>query len=101
MKVLITGISSPVAQTRRAQLVAEGHEVIGVDRRPWEGDPRRAWRCTPSTSASAPRRTSSASQARGVIHMATVTHLVAAPRSATASTSAAPARSSSTRGSTA
>ena len=39
MKVLIPGISSPVGRILATQLVDEGHEVVGLDRRVWRDPP--------------------------------------------------------------
>lgn len=39
MKVLITGITTALARLVTHRLVRAGHEVIGIDRRPWPGAP--------------------------------------------------------------
>ena len=39
MRVLITGVSSKIANVVAERLLAEGHEVIGIDRRPWPNAP--------------------------------------------------------------
>ena len=75
MKVLITGITSPVAQRVAAQVLAEGHEVIGIDRRPWPDAPGAV-----DMHAADIRKRPAEDVFRKVrpdalIHMATVTHL--------------------------
>jgi UDP-glucose 4-epimerase len=39
VKVLIVGVSSAIARLLVAELRAAGHEVLGIDRRGWEGAP--------------------------------------------------------------
>ncbi len=39
MKVLLTGISGALARQVTRELLAAGHEVIGIDRRPWPDAP--------------------------------------------------------------
>ena len=39
MKVLIPGISSKIGNLVAIELLAKGHEVIGIDRRPWPDAP--------------------------------------------------------------
>lgn len=39
MKILITGISSPLARLVAHQLLQHGHTVLGIDRRPWPEAP--------------------------------------------------------------
>lgn len=39
MKVVVTGVSGKLGQLLAHALVAAGHEVIGIDRRPWAGAP--------------------------------------------------------------
>ena len=40
MKVIITGISGAMARMLAEQLHQGGHEVLGIDRRPWPDCPR-------------------------------------------------------------
>ncbi len=39
MRVIIPGASGAIARSLAARLVAEGHEVVGLDRRPWLDPP--------------------------------------------------------------
>ena len=40
MRVLILGIASTIGRKLTARLMADGHEVIGIDARPWGDAPR-------------------------------------------------------------
>ncbi len=75
MKVLITGITSPVAQRVAGLVLAEGHEVIGIDRRPWLDAPgaidMHALDIRKRPAEEVFRRV----RPDVLIHMATVTHL--------------------------
>ena len=74
MKVLITGIAGAHAQLVALRLVERGHEVLGIDVRPWQGAPRGVRifqtdvRKRPATDVFRVHRPDA------VIHMATVTH---------------------------
>ena len=39
MKVLITGIAGGIAQKLAMELVTHGHQVVGIDVRPWREAP--------------------------------------------------------------
>lgn len=39
MKVVVTGVSGRLGRLISLQLVREGHEVFGIDKRPWHGAP--------------------------------------------------------------
>lgn len=77
MKVLITGINGSTGRAVALRMLESGHDVIGIDRRSWDGAPqgvemhRVDIRSRPAEDVF--RRT----QPDVVIHMATVTHLVA------------------------
>jgi len=77
MKVLITGISGNLARAVAVELLARGHTVFGVDRRPWPDAPKGVKmfeadiRKRPAEDVFRTRRPDA------VIHMATVTHLTA------------------------
>lgn len=76
MKVLVTGISGWLGRLVGARLIERGHEVLGVDRRPWNDAPegvRMFQADIRKRSAEDVFRTESPDAA---IHMATVTHLV-------------------------
>jgi nucleoside-diphosphate-sugar epimerase len=74
-RVLIPGVSSAIGRLVARQLVADGHEVIGIDRRPWSEAPEGVEmhhldiRKRPAEDVFRTRRPDA------VIHMATVTHL--------------------------
>ena len=77
MKVLITGISGNLARAVAMELLARGHKVFGVDRRPWPDAPKGVQmfeadiRKRPAEDVFRTRRPDA------VIHMVTVTHLTA------------------------
>ena len=77
MKVLITGISGAHARLVAHNLLAGGHEVIGLDRRPWP-DPPPGIRVFQADVRKRPAadvfRTE---RPEAVIHMATITHFSA------------------------
>lgn len=75
MRVLLTGISGKLAQQVALELLAHGHELIGIDRRPWP-------ECPPGirlvqTDIRKPEAEEAFRRERpdAVIHMATVSHL--------------------------
>lgn len=75
MRVLLTGISGKLAQQVALELLARGHQVTGIDRRPWP-------ECPPSiglvqTDIRKPEAEEAFRRERpdAVIHMATVSHL--------------------------
>ncbi|MFO0651868.1 MAG: NAD-dependent epimerase/dehydratase family protein [Polyangiales bacterium] len=78
MKVMLTGISSPIAKLVAAELVGQGDTVIGVDRRPWDDAPAGVEMHAIDVRKRAAEELIRHSQPEAIIHMATVTHLVAA-----------------------
>lgn len=76
MRVLITGVTGTLGRLVATRLVARGHDVIGIDRRPWVDAPEGVEmfqydiRKRPAEDVFRSRRPDAA------IHMATVTHLV-------------------------
>lgn len=77
MKILITGISGKIGQRVALRLLSRGHEVLGLDRRAWPGAPegvRVHQRDIRKRGAEDVFRTE---RPEGVVHMATVTHLLA------------------------
>ncbi|ACY17507.1 SDR family oxidoreductase [Haliangium ochraceum] len=75
MKVLITGISGKMGRLVAQTLLAAGHEVTGIDRRPWPNAPASV-----EVHQHDIRKRSAADVFRhfrpeAVIHMATVTHI--------------------------
>lgn len=77
MKVMLTGISSPIAKLVAAELVGQGDTVIGVDRRPWDDAPAGVEMHAIDVRKRAAEELIRHSQPEAIIHMATVTHLVA------------------------
>jgi UDP-glucose 4-epimerase len=77
MKVLITGISGKLGRLVADKLVEDGHEVLGIDRRPWPDAPegvkmfRADIRKRPAEDVFRTERPDA------MIHMATVTHFTA------------------------
>lgn len=77
MKVLITGISGSLARMLARRLVADGHTVLGIDRRPWPDAPdeievfRVDVRKRPAEDVFRTHRPDA------VVHMATVTYVSA------------------------
>ena len=77
MKVLITGITGALGRMVAHKLSTNGHEVLGIDRRPWPDSPRGVEmfqadiRKRPAEDVFRTRRPDA------TIHMATVTHFSA------------------------
>ena len=76
MKVLVTGISSKIPNLVAQRLLDGGHEVIGIDRRPWPGAPAAVEMHEVDIRKRAAEEVFRKSRPDAVIHMATVTHLV-------------------------
>jgi UDP-glucose 4-epimerase len=75
MKVLITGISGALGRRVATQLQGAGHEVIGIDRRPWYHPPEGI-RVFQHDIRKRPAEDVFRTQLpEAMIHMATVTHL--------------------------
>jgi UDP-glucose 4-epimerase len=77
MKVLIPGISSKIGNLVALELLAKGHEVIGIDRRPWIEAPKGVEMHEVDIRKRAAEDVFRKARPDAVIHMATVTHLVA------------------------
>lgn len=77
MKVLIPGISSKIGNLVATELLAKGHEVIGIDRRPWPDAPAGVEMHELDIRKRAAEDVFRKARPDAVIHMATVTHLVA------------------------
>jgi UDP-glucose 4-epimerase len=75
VKVLITGIAGKVARLVAEELLARGHEVIGIDRRIWEGAPAAVAQNQVDIRKRGAEDVFRKHRPDGVIHMATVTHL--------------------------
>ena len=75
MRNLLTGIASPVAQHVARKLLAEGHSIIGIDRRPWTDAPPEVEMHAVDIRKRAAEDVFRKSRPEAVVHMATVTHL--------------------------
>jgi UDP-glucose 4-epimerase len=78
MKVLIPGISGVLGRMVAGNLIEAGHDVIGIDRRPWREAPREIEMHDVDIRKRAAEEVFRRVRPDAVIHMATVTHLVAA-----------------------
>jgi len=77
MKVLITGIAGPLGRMVAHKLVADGHTVFGVDRRPWPDAPKKVKMFRADIRKRPAEDVFRTKKPDAVIHMATVTHLTA------------------------
>jgi UDP-glucose 4-epimerase len=75
MKVLIPGISGAIARMVARRLVDDGHEVFGIDRRPWPNPPERVEMHQVDIRKRAAEDVFRKVRPDAVVHMATVTHL--------------------------
>jgi UDP-glucose 4-epimerase len=75
MKVLLTGISGKLAQKVAIELLARGHEVIGIDRRPWPECPPGIRLIQIDIRKAEAEEIFRQDHPDAVIHMATVSHL--------------------------
>ncbi|MDI1451484.1 SDR family oxidoreductase [Polyangium sp. 6x1] len=76
MRVLIPGISGVLGQRVARRLLEQGHEVIGIDRRPWHDAPAGIELHNVDIRKRAAEDVFRKKRPQAVIHMATVTHLV-------------------------
>ncbi|MBW2686975.1 MAG: NAD-dependent epimerase/dehydratase family protein, partial [Deltaproteobacteria bacterium] len=74
MKILITGISGTLARGVAYRLVRRGHEVIGIDRRPWPDVPEGVEMHQVDIRKRPAEDVFRISRPDALIHMATVTH---------------------------
>ncbi len=75
MKVLIPGITGRLARSVATKLHAAGHQVLGIDRRPWTSAPRDIEIFQIDIRKCAAEEVFRKHRPEAVIHMATVTHL--------------------------
>jgi UDP-glucose 4-epimerase len=76
MKVLIPGIAGKLGQLVAQRLVDRGHEVIGIDRRPWHDAPEAVELHAVDIRKRAAEDVFRTRRPDAVIHMATVTSLM-------------------------
>jgi len=76
MRVLIPGIGGVLGRIVARRLLEQGHEVIGIDRRPWHDAPAGIELYNVDIRKRAAEDVFRKRRPQAVIHMATVTHLV-------------------------
>jgi UDP-glucose 4-epimerase len=76
MRILIPGISSQVGRLLTKRLVAEGHEVTGIDRRPWPDAPAGVEVFETDLRKRPAEEVFRKLRPECVVHLATVTHLL-------------------------
>ena len=74
MKVLITGISGKLGRLVATSLIEKGHDIIGVDRRPWPGPPDGVQMFNADIRKRPAEDVFRTQRPDAVIHMATVSH---------------------------
>ena len=74
MKVLVTGVSGRLGRVLARRLLAEGHTVLGVDRRPWPDPPRGLDMFSADIRKRPAEEIFRTRKPDAVVHMATVTH---------------------------
>jgi len=77
MKILIPGIAGKMGQLVTHKLVAQGHEVWGIDRRPWPDPPDGVILHNVDLRKRAAEEVFRRMRPEVVVHMATVSHLAA------------------------
>lgn len=75
MRVLVAGISSPIGRLVARRLSGQGHEVTGIDRRPWLDAPPGVTVHPFDIRKRQAEEVFRSFRPQAVIHMATVTHL--------------------------
>lgn len=78
MKILVPGISGAIGRRLALRLVAKGHQVIGIDRRPWDKPPEGVELHTVDVRKRAAEDVFRKHRPDAVVHMATVSHLTRA-----------------------
>jgi UDP-glucose 4-epimerase len=76
VRVLITGITGRIGQMVALRLLEAGHQIIGIDRRPWRDAPAGVEMHNVDLRKRAAEEAFRKSHPQAVIHMATVTHLL-------------------------
>jgi UDP-glucose 4-epimerase len=77
MKILVTGISGATGRIVAMRLVESGHEVVGIDRRSWPDAPEGVEMHRVDIRSRPAEDVFRQTEPEVVVHMATVTHLVA------------------------
>ncbi len=77
MKILITGISGHLGRLVAKRLHYQGHELVGIDRRPWPDAPRKVKIYDTDIRKRPAEEVFRRERPEAVIHLATVTYLSA------------------------
>ena len=75
MRILVTGITGQLGRIVAQKLDAAGHEVIGIDRRPWYGAPKKVQLYQVDIRKRGAEDIFRKHRPEAVVHMATVTHV--------------------------
>lgn len=75
MKVLITGIAGKLGRLVAQRMIAAGHQVAGIDRRPWPDPPPGITLYQADIRKRAAEDVFRTYRPEAVVHMATVTHI--------------------------
>ena len=75
MRILVTGITGQLGRIVAQKLDAAGHEVIGIDRRPWYGAPKKVQLYQVDIRKRGAEDVFRKHRPEAVVHMATVTHV--------------------------
>lgn len=75
MKVLVTGVAGKIGRLVARRLLAQGHEVAGIDRRPWPDVPEGLALHQLDIRKRAAEEVFRVFRPEAVVHMATVTHI--------------------------
>lgn len=78
MRILIPGVAGGLARIVTRKLIERGHEVIGIDARPWPGAPKELELHTVDIRKRAAIDVFRRRRPEAVVHMATVTSLLVA-----------------------
>ena len=76
MRILVTGVTGRLGQLVARRLLESGHELIGIDRRPWDDAPAGIEMHSVDLRKRAAEDVFRKSHPQVVVHMATVTHLL-------------------------
>ena len=74
-KVLVTGVTGKLGRLVALQLLEHGHDVVGIDRRPWSQKPEALRLYESDIRKRQAEEVFRKERPEAVIHMATVTHL--------------------------
>jgi UDP-glucose 4-epimerase len=75
MKILVTGISGKIGRLVAAELLARGHAIVGIDRRPWPNAPEGVEVVETDIRKRAAEDVFRTRRFDAAVHMATVTHI--------------------------